>query len=264
MTGLWKSAFKGSGIEFDEVRPYSPGDDVRAIDWKVTSRMDAPFIKLYREEREMQVFFLVDCSASCRFALGGMEKSELIAEVVTLLAFAAIKNRDRVGLLLFTDEVEKYTPPRRGERAVHALLEELMNFTPKRRGTSIKTALSALYRESPKRSLLFLLSDFLGPVNYQKELILLSKQHELILIDVEDPLEKKLPDLPFVTAQDLETGERVTTSFKRDRESYEKARLQHKERVKVEAKRLGTELITLSTGGGFESALISFFKRKSH
>lgn len=206
LAGSYHSVFKGQGIEFDEVRGYIPGDDVRSIDWNVTARMNFPYVKSFREERELTVNLLVDISSSQAFGSGGRLKSEWIAEIGATLAFSAIENGDKVGLILFSNQVELYIPPKKGTKHVLRVIRELLTFEPNNRGTSLAKGLDFLSRVQKKKGICFLISDFMDQ-NFEKELTLASKRHDLIAICVSDPFEEALPDVGRITFFDLETGE---------------------------------------------------------
>jgi uncharacterized protein (DUF58 family) len=222
LAGEYHSVFKGRGMEFDEVREYVPGDEVRTIDWNVTARMGHPFVKRFVEERELTVMLLVDASASGQFGTAEKTKSEIATEVCALLAFSAIKNNDKVGLILFTDEIEKFVPPKKGKRHVLRVIRELLYFKPQRRRTDIQGALEYLSRVVRRRAVVFLVSDFLAS-GYEKALEIANKRHDIISITVTDPREVELPDVGFVELEDAETGERVLvdTSDRRFRAAFQ-------------------------------------------
>ncbi len=205
MAGQYRSVFRGSGIEFEEVREYSPGDEVKAIDWKVSARLGRPFIKLYREERESIVILLVDMSASQRFGTFSGLKLEKAAEVASVLAFSAVKNNDKVGAIFFTDQVEKYIPPKKGASHIWRLIREIFTFEPQGRGTDIRAALEYLATVSRKKSLAFIISDFIAP-NVAKGLATARQRHELIGVIISDPGEFNLPARGIVTMAGLESG----------------------------------------------------------
>ncbi|MDD5759528.1 MAG: DUF58 domain-containing protein [Desulfobulbaceae bacterium] len=205
LAGEYQSVFKGRGMEFDEVREYQPGDDVRAIDWNVTARTGHPFVKRYVEERELTVLLLVDISASGLFGSVIKRKSEVAAELCALLAFSAIKNNDKVGLLLFSNCIEKFIPPRKGGSHVLRIIREVLGFQPEGKGTDIAQALEYLGKVVRKRGVVFLLSDFLAP-DFAKPLGLLARRHDLIAISIRDRREFQLPDLGLIELIDAETG----------------------------------------------------------
>jgi uncharacterized protein (DUF58 family) len=207
--GAYRSAFRGRGLEFAEVREYVPGDDVRTIDWNVTARAGRPFVKRHEEERELTVVLALDCSASLAFGSRGRSKRETAAEAGALIALAASRSRDRVGLLLFTDRIELYVPPSKVRARALRVVRELLAFEPEGRGTDVGMALSFLARVLRRRAVVFLLSDWIAPP-FDRELAFLGRRHELTVIAVRDPLEEDWPKAGLLTARDLETGrERV-------------------------------------------------------
>ncbi len=207
-SGEYHSVFKGRGMEFAEVREYLPGDDVRTIDWNVTARMGHPFVKVFDEERELTVMLLVDASASGDFGTVSRMKGEVGVELCALLAFSAIQNNDRVGLIIFTDEVEKFVPPKKGKKHVLRVIRELYYFQPKGRGTNIAVALEYLNRITTRRSVAFLVSDFFAS-GYEAALKVAHRRHDLIAVTISDPREAELPDVGIVEMEDAETGEEV-------------------------------------------------------
>jgi len=211
MAGQYRSVFRGTGIEFEEVREYSPGDEVKSIDWKVSARLGRPFVKLYREERELIVMLLVDMSASGLFGTGAGLKRELAAEIAGILAFNAIKNNDKVGVVLFTDTIERYIPPKKGSSHVWRVIKEIFSFEPVRKGTDIPEAVSYFGRVSRKKTVCFLISDFLSPgiLDQTRLLRIAAKKHEFIAVLLSDPGDFNLPSAGILCAQDLETGELI-------------------------------------------------------
>src|SRR5438128_2302092 len=206
--GEYHSVFKGRGIAFEEVREYQPGDDVRAIDWNVTARMGHPFIKRFIEERELTVMLLVDCSASHHFGTGRYEKREVAAELAAILAFSAISNNDKVGLIAFTDAIERFVPPRKGTRHVLRLIRDVLYFQPQRRATSLHEGLDYLNRVLRRRSIVFLLSDFIDR-GFERVLKRTGRRHDLIAIRIADPREDELPPVGLLELEDAETGRHV-------------------------------------------------------
>ena len=204
--GAYHSVFKGRGIEFSEVREYTPEDDVRDIDWNVTARMGSPFIKKYSEERELTVMLAVDASTSGLFGAGEKDKREQMIEAAALLAFSAIRNNDKVGLLIFTDETELYLPPRSGRKHVLRVIRELVAMEPRRRGTDIGKALESLAETLKKKSVIFLVSDFLDDKDYEKSLKIVNRKHDLIAVRVLDEAELHLPKLYGITLEGAENG----------------------------------------------------------
>ena len=227
LAGSYHSVFKGRGMAFSEVRQYQPGYDVRFIDWNVSARMQDTYVKIFTEEREMTVMLLVDLSASERFGAVGRPKLETLAEVAALLAFSAIKNNDRVGLIMFTDRVERFIPPKKGKGHVMRVVAEILNAKPEGKGTDLRSALDMLGHVLKRRSVVFLLSDFIqtpaaSNASYEKPLRLSAARHDLIPIEIADRREEELPDLGLVLCEDLETGElfEVDTTSRAARDAY--------------------------------------------
>jgi uncharacterized protein (DUF58 family) len=208
MAGQYRSVFRGAGIEFEEVREYLPGDEVKSIDWKVSARLNRPFVKRYREERELLMMLLVDMSASGEFGTGESLKRETAAEVASILAFNAIRNNDKVGAILFTEGAERYIPPKKGSAHVWRVIREIFTFSPARRGTDFQSALSYLGRVCRKRAVTFLISDFLTDADISRPLRSTARRHELIGVVVCDAGEFRLPEAGILLAEDPETGER--------------------------------------------------------
>ena len=219
LAGAYHSAFKGRGMEFEDVREYQPGDEARSIDWNVTARMQYPFVKNFREERELTVILLIDVSASSLFGTTGRKKAELIAELGALFSFSAINNNDKVGLVLFSDHIEKYLPPQKGLKHAMRVIRELLVYRPKGKKTNIAEALNFLGKIQKKKSVVFLISDFLSP-NFKDELTVIGKKHDLIGVNVRDPHELTLPKVGLIQLKDLETAKTliVDTSKKKIRE----------------------------------------------
>lgn len=214
--GQYHSVFKGRGMEFEEVREYLPGDEVRSIDWNVTARFGHPYIKKFREERELTVMLVVDVSASGQFGSVRQTKNELAAELAAVLAFSAIRNNDKVGVILFTDEIEKYIAPKKGRRHVLRVIREILAFEPRGRGTNLKGALDYLNHVQPRRAVCFLLSDFQDE-NYLKPLRVAGKRHDVVALSLRDPREEELPAVGLLELRDAETGRRaVVDTFDRD------------------------------------------------
>lgn len=264
VAGEYHSVFKGQGIEFEEVRPYIPGDEIRSIDWNVTARAGSPHVKRYREEREMTVFFVVDLSGSCRFGTQGEFKSELMAEICAVMALAAIANNDRVGLLLATDRIEKVVPPRKGRRHVLRLVREVLGYEPEGWGTDLGQALDHLRHVLNRRAVVFVISDFIGH-GYEKSLSVVAQKHDLISITVEDPLEASLPEAGLIEVVDGETGRPmiVDTSSRAVREAFARTAVERAEARKELFRRHEIDQIELSTDRPYESELVRFFKRRA-
>ncbi len=261
LAGSYHSVFKGRGMVFSEVRQYQPGDDVRFIDWNVSARMNDAYVKVFTEEREMTVMLLVDLSASERFGSVDKPKIETVAEVAALLAFSAIKNNDRVGLILFTDRIERFVPPKKGRSHVMRVVTEILNANPQGEGTDLGVALDLLGGIGKRRTVAFLISDFIAD-HYEKPLKLVSARHDLIPIQIIDPREAELPDVGLALIEDLETGEliEVDTSDLKLRANY--AREAKRQRAAREHlfRRLQLDHVTVSTDRDFVKPLSEFFR----
>ncbi|MBI2377056.1 MAG: DUF58 domain-containing protein [Deltaproteobacteria bacterium] len=264
LAGRYHSVFKGQGMAFSDVRPYSPGDDVRHIDWNVSARQQSLFVKQFIEERELTVMLVVDMSASGDFGTRGKKKRRLLAEAGALLAFSAIKNNDRVGLLLFTDQVELYVPPRKGRKHVLRVIREIVEFEPKGKKTSLKEALAYHARIQKRKSVTFLLSDFLDE-GYEKALRLAMLRHDVVAVRVLDPAELELPDLGLVELEDAETGRLriVDSSNPKVRAAYAKRRRERLEAGKRRLGQLGCDVVDLGTSTDFVAPLVGFFRARS-
>ncbi|MFH1863254.1 MAG: DUF58 domain-containing protein, partial [bacterium] len=232
-SGEYHSVFKGRGIEFAEVREYIPGDDIRSVDWNVTARMGRPYVKLFDEERELSLMLLCDFSSSGYFGSQKQLKIEVAIELAALLAFSALKNHDKVGLLLFTDSIEKYVPPKKGKRHVLRILRELISFAPERAGTNIREALRYFNRVQTKRSIAFLISDFWNE-GFADDLKLAGKKHDLIALVLRDPREQTIPPVGLVKLRDAETEEEfwVDTYDRRVVQEYQKIVRQKMEQLR--------------------------------
>jgi uncharacterized protein (DUF58 family) len=262
--GQYQSVFKGRGMEFDEVREYQPGDDVRSIDWNVTARMGQPFVKKFVEERELTVLFLADVSASNRFGSAGQLKKDLIAEMTAVLAFSAIRNNDRVGLVLFSGEVEGYVPPRKGVGHGLRVIREALYHEPRRRDTAVVPALEFLNHVITRRSVCFLLTDFLFPDAADRLLAIAARRHDVIAVVVSDRREQAWPRAGLVEFEDLETGER----FLRDaadpatrKRLVERAAAQRADLLS-RLRRAGIDAIEVSAGEPYDRALVRFFRER--
>jgi len=266
--GAYHSVFKGRGMEFDEVREYQPGDDIRSIDWNVTARTGFPHIKKYVEERELTVMILVDASASVHFASIGQMKNKLAAEIAAILAFAAIRNHDKVGLLMFTDEPELYIPPKKGKSHVLRVIREILFFKPKAKATNLPKILGYLTKVLRRRSTVFVISDFLdsnadnAPI--QKAMRIANQHHDLIGITLTDPREIDLPDCSLVEVMDAETGVRtvIDTSNKRLRQEYHTKALSLIRNRSRLFDTIGIDHIDISTDVPYTKALVSFFAQR--
>ncbi len=262
--GEYHSVFRGRGMEFDEVREYQPGDEVRTIDWNVTARAGAPFVKRFREERELTVMFVIDVSASGAFGTVRSTKLEMLIEVAALLMFSALKNHDKVGLLLFCDTTVKYLPPRKGAQNVLRFLREIVAARPVARPADPRQALEFLARVARRRSVVFLLSDFEWHSDAERELKRVNRRHELVAITAEDPREFALADVGQLTLEDAETGVRVEldTSSARVREWFAKDAADRRARLDRLFKTAGIDALRLSTAEPYEKSLHRFFRAR--
>jgi uncharacterized protein (DUF58 family) len=264
LAGEYHSVFKGQGMEFDEVRTYQYGDDMRSIDWNVSARQGHLYVKRYVEERELTVVLLVDLSASKDFGTVCRLKNELAAELGALLAFSAIRNKDRVGALIFTDAVEKYIPPKKGRKHVLRVVRELLAYEPVHRKTSIETALRYLNNVLTKRSVIFLISDFFDQ-GYERSLRVANQRHDLIAMPINDPRDTDLPDVGILQMLDPETGETfwVDTSLRRVRENYRKLASEAVEARNRIFRRNRIEFVNIFTHKPYDVALVKFFRQRA-
>lgn len=265
LAGTWNSAFKGRGIEFEEVRPYQVGDDVRTIDWNVTARSDVPYVKLFREERELAVVLLVDLSGSQSFGTNDQTKRELVAELGATLAMSAIKNNDRVGLTLFTDEIEKCIPPQKGSRHVLRLIRELLYCQPVGNRTNLRRALEHLNRTSKRRTVVFLISDFQDS-GFDSTLKVARRKHDIIPVVISDPREGNMPNVGLVRLQDEETSDVTlldTASYK-NRRMFSQLYQQQVETRDAMFRRQRLEPLHLETGRDLTDPLRKYFHRREN
>ncbi len=263
-SGEYHSVFKGRGIEFAEVREYLPGDDIRSVDWNVTARMGHPYVKLFEEERELTLMLLCDFSSSGYFGSVKQLKIEVAVEVAALLAFSALKNHDKVGLLLFTDTIEKFVPPRKGKRHVLRILRELISFQPERAGTNIKEALKYFSRVQARRSIAFLISDFWDR-GYEDALRLVGKKHDLIALALRDPREEEIPAVGLLKLQDAETGEEfwLDTCDKRVRREYLQIVQSRRQTLGQLFKSSGVDQVELRVDQDYVRPLSTFFQKRA-
>ncbi len=261
LAGEYESIFKGRGMSFSEVREYQIGDDIRTIDWNVTARTGIPHVKLFVEERELTVLFLVDLSASGAFGSIRQTKHETSAELCALLAFSAIKNNDKVGLILFTDHVEKFIPPAKGTTHVLRIIRELLYFKPSQKRTDIAGAIDFLARITTKRCVVFVISDFLGQ-GFERSMRIMGKQHDLIAILVSDPREIRLPDVGLVELKDAETGETIIldTSSPDVRRKYEAFERIRQENLRKLFGSMDLDFLEIENGRDSVLDLVRFFK----
>ena len=263
LAGEYESVFKGRGMEFQEVREYQVGDEIRSIDWNVTARTGEPYVKLFVEERELTVMFLVDLSASGAFGSTRQIKNEVAAELCALLAFSAIKNNDKVGLIVFTDQVEMFIPPAKGTTHVLRLIRELLHFTPRQGQTDISTGIEYLGRVTNKKSVVFLISDFLGE-GFEKQMRVLAKRHDLIAVSVTDPREVVMPNVGLIQLEDAETGEMVLidTGSAAFRKQYEGLGSERQDRLRRSFRAMDVDHIEIYTGKDYVVDLVRFFRTR--
>lgn len=264
LAGAYRSAFRGQGLEFYETREYQPGDEVRHIDWNQSSRSNHLYVKTFREERELNIMLVLDVSASERFGTRQQLKSQLMAEIGAVLAFAALRNNDKVGLILYSDTVEKYLPPRQNARHVLRIVREMLLHTPAGKGTNTSAALTFLGKVQVKPGVCFLISDFLCP-DFSKEASLIARKYDLIGIAISDPGEKKLPLMPLASITDLETGREGVVSIA-DSSVQEKLRALQQQRLDANKKlmhRIGADLVEFETDKPYLPILQKFFKLRT-
>ena len=264
-SGEYHSAFKGRGMSFSEVRNYQYGDDVRNIDWNVTARTGEAHIKVYEEERELTVMLLVDISSSSSFGTHEQFKREFMAEVSALLAFSADSNNDKVGLILFTDQVELYIPPKKGRQHILRIIRELLQFEPQSRNTDINCSMEYFTNVIKKRSICFVLSDYLSP-NFTKSLQIAAKRHDIIGLHIFDEAEKELPPLGLLLLQDAETDQLVLYDSSNDlnRKSYSDAFQKRSEQLKTQFHKSGADFLPLNISEKYINTFLQFFRKRSH
>jgi uncharacterized protein (DUF58 family) len=263
VVGEYRSVFKGRGMEFEEVREYIPGDDIRTIDWNVTARTSAAHVKRYVEEREMTAILLVDMSLSGRFGSADRLKIDLATEISAVLAFSAIKNNDKIGLLLFTDHVEMYIPAKKGKRHVLRVIRELLNFRPVAGGTNVAGALEFLNKVLKRKAVVFLVSDFIDK-DFERDLALTRSRHDLIPVRISDPREATLPDVGLIELEDAETGERVIVDTRRRkiRDAFARTGREQTETLTGLLRSMGMDALEVSTDRPYMKDLLGFFRRR--
>ena len=263
LAGEYGSVFRGRGMEFDEVREYMPGDEIRTIDWNVTARTGTPYVKRFVEERELTVMFVVDLSASGEFGSVSKLKNEVAAEFCSLLAFSAVKNNDKVGLIVFTDQIEMYIPPKKGTQHVLRVIRELLNFKPRQASTDIEGALDFLGKVTKKRSVVFLVSDFQAE-GFEKPMRVIGKRHDLVAVTVVDPREVSLPNVGLVELEDAETGEIVLidTGSAGIRKKYERLGREQSDRFRDLFSSMGVDQIEVMTDRDYVPNLVRFFRTR--
>ena len=271
MAGAYHSVFKGRGMDFDEVREYAPGDEVRTIDWNVTARAGRPFVKKFTEERELTLFLVVDISASGNFGSGALAKRDLAAEVASVLAFSAIRNSDKVGLILYTDRIERYLPPKKGRKHVLRVVRDILYHEPRGVGTDTVKTLDAVNNMLHRRAVVFLISDFQASgdsVAVRTELRRVARQtnrrHDLVAIHIEDPREQELPDVGLIALEDAETGELVELNTARAavRKRFSEQSLERSKRLRTDLRSEGIDIVQLRTDTPYIPQLQRFFKSR--
>jgi len=272
MAGAYHSVFKGRGMDFDEVREYSPGDEVRTIDWNVTARAGRAFVKKFTEERELTLFLMVDISASGNFGSGAMAKRDLAAEVASVLAFSAIRNSDKVGLILYTDRVERYLPPKKGRRHVLRVVRDILFHEPQGDGTDTVKTLDVLNHVLHRRAVVFLISDFetggdpaVARAALRRAARQTNRRHDLIAVHIEDPRERELPNVGIIALEDSETGEIVELNTARAavRKRFNEISLERSRRLRSDLRAEGVDTVQLRTDSPYIPTLQRFFKSRS-
>ncbi len=263
-SGEYHSIFKGRGMEFEEVREYQPGDDIRIIDWNVTARYGYPFVKKFTEERELTVMLLVDASSSGEFGTAQRMKGEIAAELCSVLAFSAIKNNDKVGMIIFTDKIEKYIAPKKGSSHVLRLIREVLYFKPEHQRTDINCALEFLGRIIKRRCVVFLVSDFLS-TGYEKRLSVANKRHDVVAIKIVDPREMQLPNVGFIELEDTETGEQILIDTKdsRVRKSFQDYAMTEQTNLDMTFRSIDLDSIQIATDRSYVEPLMAFFRGRA-
>ena len=263
--GEYHSAFKGRGVIFSEVREYLPGDDVRDIDWNVTSRHNKPYVKVYEEERELTVMLLVDVSGSRNFGASGEAKKERMAEIAATLAFSSIQNNDKVGVIFFSDKIEKFIPPKKGKKHILLIIREIINFEPESKGTNIDVALQFLTNVIKKRSTSFLISDFIDDHDFFRSMSVANRKHDLAAIQVYDSRDADMPNVGLIRMQDLETNLDIwiDTSSKKVRNAFAKDWYDRQQNLSSVTARSGVDLVSVTTDEDFVKALLGLFRRRA-
>ncbi|HXH19683.1 MAG TPA: DUF58 domain-containing protein [Chitinophagales bacterium] len=262
-SGEYHTVFKGRGMSFSEVREYQFGDDIRTIDWNVTARFNHPFVKIFEEERELTVMLLVDVSQSSFFGTVNQFKNEMLTEICAVVAFSAIINNDKVGVIFFSDKIEKFIPPKKGRTHILRIIRELLDFHPEHTGTNISEALRYLNNVMKKRSITFLLSDFMD-TNFKDALSVANKKHDMVGVHVYDPCETELPDIGLIRVKDAETGDMIwlNTSSKKVRDNYRQQFQRNFENCRTTFLKCGADLISIRTNESYVNALLKFFKKR--
>lgn len=262
-SGEYHSAFKGRGMAFSEVREYMTGDEIRTIDWNVTARLNHPYVKVFEEERELTVILVVDISGSDRFGTTSQLKKNQITEICAVLAFSAIQNNDKIGVIFFSDQVEKFIPPKKGKSHILRIIRELIEFEPEHQQTNIAEGLRYLINGVKKRSIAFLISDFMDD-GFEKALKIANRKHDLVALRIHDPREQDLPNIGLAPFRDTETGELrwVNTGSKSVRKNFKAQALEHEARLKDLFRRSGVDHTSIATNESYIQPLMTLFKRR--
>lgn len=262
-SGEYHSAFKGRGMAFSEVREYQPGDDIRAIDWNVTARLNHPYVKVFEEERELNVMLLVDVSGSENFGTQKQLKEEMITELCAVLAFSAIQNNDKIGVIFFSDKIEKFIPPKKGKSHILRIIRELITFKPEHTGTNLTFALKYFTNMVKKRSIAFVISDFMDN-NFNDALKIANRKHDMVAIRIFDKREKELPNIGLVRMKDAETGQLkwVDTSSRETRRMYEIENKKFEDRLKDIFNKSGVDTVSIGTSENYIKPLMNLFKKR--
>lgn len=263
--GQYHSAFKGRGMAFSEVREYQFGDDIRDIEWNVTARFHKPYVKVFEEERELTVMLLIDVSGSLAFGSQHQEKREMVTEIAATIAFSAIKNNDKIGVLFFSDHVEKYIPPKKGRKHILHIIRELLDFHPESNRTDLTQAIETLTRLQKRRCTAFILSDFYQQKSFKKELQVCNRKHDVVAVQVYDRRDTDLPDIGMMRVRDAETGHEqyLDTSSRRVRTAYKAAWLERQDKLKETFSHSGVDSISVSTADDYVKHLMMLFKKRN-
>ena len=263
--GEYHTAFKGRGVIFSEVREYQPGDDIRDIDWNVTARQNRPYIKVYEEERELTMMLLIDVSGSSDFGAVGESKKERIAEIAATLAFSSIQNNDKVGVIFFSDHVEKFIPPKKGRKHILLIIREIIDLVPSSRGTNIDAALKFMTNALKKRCSAFILSDFIDNHDYFQSMNIANKKHDLAAIQIFDKRDATMPNVGLIRVKDMETGSDkwIDTSSQKVRKAFDKAWYERQQTISSTAAKCGVDMVSMSTDEDFVKSLLALFRNRS-
>ncbi|MCH5222483.1 MAG: DUF58 domain-containing protein [Muribaculaceae bacterium] len=263
--GEYHTAFKGRGVIFSEVREYQPGDDIRDIDWNVTARHNRPYVKVYEEERELTMMLLIDVSGSSDFGAVGVSKKERIAEIAATLAFSSIQNNDKVGVIFFSDKVEKFIPPKKGRKHILLIIREIIDLVPTSNGTDIDAALKFMTNALKKRCSAFLLSDFIDNHDYFSSMSIANRKHDLAAIQVYDRRDAVMPNVGFMRVRDMETGADrwIDTSSAKVRRVFDKAWYDRQQKISSITTRCGVDMVSVTTDEDYVKALLNLFRNRS-